>query len=140
MIIMMTASYRDNGDDHHGGDYDDQHADDDDYNADDDGSPDEDKAAAHAKSSLDEVCRLLKEVGDWRRGQVLNIQFHFLLYLLSFFCCFGVKLRHVISCNWQVGTAHWAGPKHLIFLSRFLLIAAVKTCNHLRITLQTKPL
>jgi len=32
---------------------------------------DEDKPAAHAESSLDEVRRLLKEVGDWRGGQVL---------------------------------------------------------------------
>ena len=37
--------------------------------------PDEDKSTAHAESSLNEVCRVLKEVGDGRGRQVLNIDF-----------------------------------------------------------------
>ena len=44
--------------------------------SDDDGdiAPDEDKPTAHAESSLNEVCGLLKEVRDWRSRQVLEIQ------------------------------------------------------------------
>ena len=92
----MQQLIDDNGDYvHHRGDNDDQHADDDE---DEDGGPDEDEPAAHAESSLDEVRRLLKEVGDWRGGQVLNISFNF-LFIICHFPSFAAKLRHVFCCG-----------------------------------------
>ena len=89
-IIVVAMMINDDGDN------DDEHADDDE---DEDGGPDEDEPAAHAESSLDEVRRLLKEVGDWRSGLVLNILFNFLLllYVISFFCCsFVMSEKHQI--------------------------------------------
>ena len=74
-IIVVAMMINDDGDN------DDEHADDDE---DEDGGPDEDKPAAHAESSLDEVRRLLKEVGDWRGGQILNIVFNFLFIICHF--------------------------------------------------------
>ena len=44
-----------------------------DYNSDEDGRPDENKSTAHAKCSLNEVGRLLKEVSDRCGWQVLDI-------------------------------------------------------------------
>merc|ERR1719239_1752042 len=68
---MKSTVHADDDDDDDDDDDGDDDSGDDDDDDDDDGRPDEDKSTAHAESSLNEVCRLLKEVGDWRGGQVL---------------------------------------------------------------------